>query len=288
MDIIFKDVNYTYQPNTPFSHHALKTINLEIQSGSFIAIVGHTGSGKSTLLQHLNGLLKPTSGQISLGNTELPGATSKQLKDLRQQVGLVFQNPEHQLFEETVKKDLLFGPKNFGFNVKDVEKELNDVMEQVGLDHTVLERSPFELSGGQMRRVAIAGMLLVKPQVLVLDEPTAGLDPSGQKEMLQMFKALHEMKQHTIILVTHSMEDALNYAEQVVVMNQGQIECVNKPEDLMHNQERLRRIGLDIPEPIESIRYMKERLGLEWQEKEYTEEAISRTLIEYIKAGATS
>ncbi|MDV2582640.1 energy-coupling factor transporter ATPase [Alkalibacillus haloalkaliphilus] len=288
MDIIFENVNYTYQPNTPFSHQALKDISLEIKSGSFVAIVGHTGSGKSTLLQHLNALLQPTSGRLVLGNVELPGAHHEQIKSIRQRVGLLFQYPEHQLFEETVKKELLFGPKNFGFDLKQVETELNDSLQEVGLEESVLNRSPFELSGGQMKRVALASMLLVKPQVLVLDEPTAGLDPLGQTKMMQLFKSLHENKQHTVVLVTHNMDDAMRYAEKVIVLNQGTVECVKSPSELIHERDRLKAIGLDVPEPVEFVEYMKARLEVLWEEEDINEQTISRTLVKHLKGGATS
>ncbi|WP_017187083.1 energy-coupling factor transporter ATPase [Alkalibacillus haloalkaliphilus] len=288
MDIIFENVNYTYQPNTPFSHQALKDISLEIKSGSFIAVVGHTGSGKSTLLQHLNALLQPTSGRLVLGNVELPGAHHEQIKSIRQRVGLLFQHPEHQLFEETVKKELLFGPKNFSFDLNQVETELNESLQEVGLEESVLNRSPFELSGGQMKRVALASMLLAKPQVLVLDEPTAGLDPLGQTKMMQLFQSLHENKQHTVVLVTHNMGDAMRYAEKVIVLNQGTVECVKSPGELIYERDRLKAIGLDVPEPVEFVEYMKTRLGVLWEEDEINEQTISRTLVKHLKGGATS
>src|SRR5690625_3780273 len=209
MDITFKNVSYTYQPNTPFAHVALKNVSFHVPSGSYVAIIGHTGSGKSTLIQHLNGLLTPTEGEVTIGNYTLTkGRKQRDLKKLRSEVGIVFQYPEHQLFEETVEKDIAFGPTNFGFSEEEIKESIYELMPKVGLPLDLLERSPFDLSGGQMRRVAIAGVLATKPKVLVLDEPTAGLDPRGQKEMMDMFHQLHEAENLTTILVTHSMEDA--------------------------------------------------------------------------------
>lgn len=196
---------------TPFERLALYDINASIKEGSYVAVIGHTGSGKSTLLQHLNGLLKPTKGQISLGDTViLAGKKNKELKKLRKKVGIVFQFPEHQLFEETVLKDISFGPMNFGVKKEDAEQKAREMPQLVGLSEELLDRSPFELSGGQMRRVAIAGVLAMDPEVLVLDEPTAGLDPRGRKEIMDMFYELHQRGNLTTILVTHSMEDLLH------------------------------------------------------------------------------
>src|SRR5699024_4340202 len=207
MDIEFKQVSYTYQENTPFAHQALDRIDFKMESGEFIAVVGHTGSGKSTLLQHMNGLLLPTTGEIKVGDFILSKENKRQdLKKLREKVGIVFQYPEHQLFEETVERDISFGPKNFNVPSEIIKKRISEVMQMVNLDQTFLEKSPFELSGGQMRRVAIAGVLAMEPEVLILDEPTAGLDPQGQQEMMEMFYGLHQEKQLTTILVTHQMD----------------------------------------------------------------------------------
>ncbi|WP_371069848.1 energy-coupling factor ABC transporter ATP-binding protein [Sediminibacillus sp. JSM 1682029] len=260
MEISFKQVSYTYQPNTPFEHRAINDLSMDVSSGSFTAIIGHTGSGKSTLIQHLNGLLKPSSGEVVIGSYRLqPEGKLKGIKELRSKVGIVFQYPEHQLFEETVFKDIAFGPLNFGVDRQEVEKRVGEAMSAVQLPEELLVRSPFELSGGQMRRVAIAGVLAVQPELLVLDEPTAGLDPKGQKEMMDMFHRLHKQKSLTTILVTHSMEDALAYADHVIILNKGEKYLEGKPEDVFTRQADLRKVQLDVPEVIQFITKAKER-----------------------------
>ena len=217
MDITLEQVEYRYQANTPFERLAIKNINLTIPSGKFIAIIGHTGSGKSTLLQHLNALLQPTNGIVKIGETVIHSdKKEKALRHVRQKVGIVFQFPEHQLFEETVEKDICFGPMNFGVSKDEAIKRAKELIVQVGLTEETLSKSPFDLSGGQMRRVAIAGVLAMDPDVLVLDEPTAGLDPRGRKEIMDMFYQLHKEKGLSTVLVTHSMEDAAKYADELV------------------------------------------------------------------------
>ncbi len=224
MRISFQDVEYRYSFNTPFEKLALKDINLSIPTGQFLAVIGHTGSGKSTLLQHLNGLLKPTKGIVNVGEYQIsPKQKTKSLKPVRQKVGIVFQFPEHQLFEETVLKDICYGPMNFGVSEDEAIRRAKELIVKVGLSEDILQKSPFDLSGGQMRRVAIAGVLAMNPDVLVLDEPTAGLDPRGQREIMDMFYNLHKEKGLTTILVTHSMEDAAHYAEEIVIMQNGQL-----------------------------------------------------------------
>ena len=219
MSIQAKKLNYTYQIGTPLEHVALKDVSINIEDGSYTAIVGHTGSGKSTLLQHLNGLLKPTSGEISINGYTIDNTTkNKELGKLRKEVGFVFQFPEAQLFEETVLKDIAFAPKNFGKSEDEAEKIAREKAKLVALPEEVLEKSPFELSGGQMRRVAIAGILAMEPKVLVLDEPTAGLDPEGRHQMMEMFNRLHKDENLTIILVTHQMNDVAEYADNVIVL----------------------------------------------------------------------
>jgi len=256
MDITFNQVNYLYQPNTPFAHQALKDVSFHIPSGSFVAIIGHTGSGKSTLIQHLNGLLRPTTGEVHIG----PYAITREkklpeMKALRSKVGIVFQYPEHQLFEETVQKDIAFGPKNFGVEEEEIDHRIKKIIPKVGLTEDILERSPFELSGGQMRRVAIAGVLATHPDVYVLDEPTAGLDPRGQKEIMGMFKQIHEEEGMTTILVTHSMEDALQYADYTIILNQGETFMEGTPEEIFKQEKKIQEVQLSIPE---SIRFLKE------------------------------
>ena len=242
MDIRFKQVDFTYQPNTPFEQRALFDINLTIQDGSYTAIVGHTGSGKSTLLQHLNALVKPTKGQVTIGERVItPETDNKNLKPIRKKVGIVFQFPEAQLFEETVERDIAFGPKNFGKKMLDL----------VGLDEKYLQHSPFELSGGQMRRVAIAGVLAMEPEVLVLDEPTAGLDPKGRKEMMEMFSRLHKEHNMTIVLVTHLMDDVANYADHVIVLEKGQIVRAGAPQEVFQETQWLKVNQLGVPTAAE-------------------------------------
>lgn len=248
MDIRFKQVDFTYQPNTPFEQRALFDINLTIKDGSYTAIVGHTGSGKSTLLQHLNALIKPTKGTVTIGERVItPETNNKNLKPIRKKVGIVFQFPEAQLFEETVERDIAFGPKNFGVSDEDAAKLAAEMIELVGLDKSYLTRSPFELSGGQMRRVAIAGVLAMEPEVIVLDEPTAGLDPQGRKEMMDMFLRLHQEKGITIVLVTHLMDDVANFADHVVVLEKGKVVKSGSPSEVFEDTQWLRKKQLGIP-----------------------------------------
>ncbi|MCT2536571.1 energy-coupling factor ABC transporter ATP-binding protein [Aquibacillus koreensis] len=263
MDISFENVTFTYMPNTPFEHQAFHDLSFRIKSGSFVAIVGHTGSGKSTVIQHLNGLLKPTEGEVTVGDYKLVSDKKiKNIKDLRKRVGVVFQYPEHQLFEETVEKDIGFGPKNFGVNQEEVNKRILDSLSAVQLPESLLEKSPFDLSGGQMRRVAIAGVLAMNPEVLVLDEPTAGLDPRGQKDMMNMFYQLHQKNELTTVLVTHSMDDALQYADHVIILDQGTKYMEGPPADLFLKQKELQQVQLDVPEIIQFLFKVEEKFGI--------------------------
>lgn len=266
MEITFKNVSYTYQPKSPFEHKALKNISLHIPSGTFVAIIGHTGSGKSTLIQHLNGIIRPTEGKIQIGPYTLsPDKKIKEMKALRSEVGVVFQYPEHQLFEETIAKDIAFGPENFGVSEAKIESRINEVIGKVGLDESMLTKSPFELSGGQMRRVAIAGVLASQPSVYVLDEPTAGLDPRGQKEIMDMFYQIHHDKQQqTTILVTHSMEDALQYADYIIILNQGEKYMEGKPEDIFKEEAALKQVHLELPESIQFLRAYNEKFNTDF------------------------
>ncbi|MED1742176.1 energy-coupling factor ABC transporter ATP-binding protein [Bacillus swezeyi] len=277
MDIEIKDVEHRYQMKTPFERLAIYDVNAVIKEESYVAVIGHTGSGKSTLLQHLNGLLKPTKGQICLGKDVLePGKKNKHLKALRKKVGIVFQFPEHQLFEETILKDIAFGPINFGMSQEKAKEKAREMLKLVGLDEELSDRSPFELSGGQMRRVAIAGVLAMEPEVLVLDEPTAGLDPRGRKEIMDMFYRLHKQRNLTTILVTHSMEDAAAYADELIVMHKGTVKAKGSPREIFSKSDELAALGLDLPETIKFQKRLEEALGVTFKEPILTlEEAAS-------------
>ncbi len=243
-----EDLCYTYGVGTPFERHALQNVNLEIPDGALTAIIGHTGSGKSTLIQHFNALIKPTSGRVLIDGADI-NASGAELKRARRAVGLVFQYPEHQLFEETVYRDIAFGPRNMGLNDEEIDSRVRNAAHLVGLGEKYLERSPFELSGGEKRRAAIAGVLAMEPKALILDEPTAGLDPKGRDDILSIIKKLHEENRDMIILfVSHSMEDVAKTAENVIVMNEGRVEFEGTVETVFSNAERLRKIGLDAPQ----------------------------------------
>ena len=247
MGIILDNVSYTYQEGTPFASAALSDVNLSIEDGSYTAIIGHTGSGKSTILQLLNGLLVPTKGSVRVFDTLITSTSvNKQIRQIRKQVGLVFQFAENQIFEETVLKDVAFGPQNFGVSVEEAEAIAREKLALVGIDESLFERSPFELSGGQMRRVAIAGILAMDPSILVLDEPTAGLDPIGRKELMALFKKLHQ-DGITIVLVTHLMDDVAEFADQVYVMEKGKLVKSGKPSLVFQNVEFMEKIQLGVP-----------------------------------------
>ena len=243
-----ENLNYVYQQGMPLENHALCDINLEIPDGSITALIGHTGSGKSTLIQHFNALVKPTSGRILIDDLDV---TKKEtdLKKIRQTVGLVFQYPEHQLFEETVFLDISFGPKNMGFSEDEIKERVCKAMEAVGLSEKYMNRSPFDLSGGQKRRVAIAGVLAMDPKVLILDEPAAGLDPKGRDSILKMIKKLHENNpEKTIIFVSHSMEDVAKIADNIIVMNKGKVAMTGNVAEIFSQGEELSKMGLSVPQ----------------------------------------
>ena len=247
MGIILDNVSYTYQEGTPFASAALSDVSLTIEDGSYTAIIGHTGSGKSTILQLLNGLLVPTEGSVRVFDTLITSTSvNKQIRQIRKQVGLVFQFAENQIFEETVLKDVAFGPQNFGVSVEEAEAIAREKLALVGIDESLFGRSPFELSGGQMRRVAIAGILAMEPSILVLDEPTAGLDPIGRKELMTLFKKLHQ-DGITIVLVTHLMDDVAEFADQVYVMEKGKLVKGGKPSLVFQNVEFMEKIQLGVP-----------------------------------------
>ena len=260
MDIRFKQVRFAYQAGTPFEMRALHDISFSIEEGSYVAIIGHTGSGKSTILQHLNALLKPTEGIVELGDKTIDSTTgNKDLKPLRKKVGIVFQFPEAQLFEETVEKDIAFGPKNFGVSEEEALKIASEVVKTVGLPEDVLKKSPFDLSGGQMRRVAIAGVLAMKPDVLVLDEPTAGLDPKGRLEMMEMFYKLNKEQHMTIVLVTHQMNDVSDYADHVIVIESGNVVKEGSPKEVFSDASWLLEKQLGVPTTLAFVEKLKEK-----------------------------
>ena len=247
MGITLENVSFTYQEGTPLSSSALTDVSLTIEDGSYTALIGHTGSGKSTILQLLNGLLVPSKGSVRVFDTVItPTSTNKEIRQIRKQVGLVFQFAENQIFEETVLKDVAFGPQNFGVSEEEAKKIAREKLALVGIDELFFERSPFELSGGQMRRVAIAGMLAMEPTVLVLDEPTAGLDPLGRKELMTLFKKLH-LAGMTIVLVTHLMDDVAEYADQVYVMEKGCLIQSGKPSEVFQDVTFMENVQLGVP-----------------------------------------
>ncbi|AMM87614.1 energy-coupling factor ABC transporter ATP-binding protein [Bacillus altitudinis] len=289
MDITIKELEHRYQMKTPFERLALYDVNASIKEGSYVAVIGHTGSGKSTLLQHLNGLLKPTKGSIALGDTVLQAnKKQKDMKPLRKKVGIVFQFPEHQLFEETILKDICFGPMNFGVPKEKAEAKAKEMLKLVGLPESLLSRSPFELSGGQMRRVAIAGVLAMEPEVLVLDEPTAGLDPRGRKEIMDMFYELHQKANLTTILVTHSMEDAAHYADQMIVMHKGTVKATGTPRELFANRTDMSSFGLDLPETIKFQQAVEEKLGMTFPRPLLTMDEMAEALTALYQEDTTS
>src|SRR5690625_973288 len=262
MDITFKNVNYIYKPNSPFAHQAINDLSFHIPYGSVGAVIGHTGSGKSKLIQHLNGLVLPTDGEVTIGDFHLTkDEKPKNMKELRSRVGVVFQYPEHQLFEETIEKDIAFGPENFDVPQDKIEKRIEAIIPEVGLTTDFLKRSPFDLSGGQMRRVAIAGVLAIKPEVLVLDEPTAGLDPRGQKEMMDMFYNMHKRQNLTTVLVTHSMDDAVKYADHVIILNKGTKYMEGTAEEVFTQKEALHNVQLDVPEVIQFLNQFESKFN---------------------------
>ena len=278
MSIKIENLTYVYMPKTPFEKKALDNVSLEIEDGEFLAVIGHTGSGKSTLIQHLNGLLKPASGRIYVDGTDITDKDTK-LVDIRKKVGLVFQYPEYQLFEETIAKDIAYGPSNLGLNEDEILKRVKKSMEMVGLNYEEYKDiSPFELSGGQKRRVAIAGVIAMEPKVLILDEPTAGLDPAGRDDILEQIKLLHEKYNMTIILVSHSMEDVGKLAEKIIVMNDGHVEIQGKPKDVFKEIDTLEKIGLAVPQVTYLMRELKKK-GFNVSEDIFTVEKAKSELL---------
>lgn len=263
-----ENLSYVYGEGTPFRKVAIDNINLEIDEGELVGIIGHTGSGKSTLIQHFNGLLKPTSGKVYIDGEEL-FADKSRLRDIRFKVGLVFQYPEYQLFEETVYKDIAFGPKNMGLDEAEIDRRVRETAALVGLKPEVLDKSPFDLSGGQKRRVAIAGVMAMEPKVLILDEPTAGLDPHGRDRILGLIKEYHREKGNTVMLVSHSMEDVAKTVSKILVMNDSSVFMYDTPERVFAHSEELRDMGLTVPQITRVFDRLKE-MGVDVSDEVYS------------------
>ena len=278
MSIQLNNVTHTYSEGSAFQATAIRGVNLTIEDGEFIAVIGHTGSGKSTLVQHLNGLLKPTDGQILIDGEDLNGEKTDRRR-IRQKVGLVFQYPEYQLFEETVAKDIAFGPKNLGLSEEEIDQRVRRAMAHVHLDYDkYAERSPFELSGGQMRRVAIAGVLAMEPKVLILDEPTAGLDPKGRDRILTMVQELHAQGGVTVIMVSHSMDDVARLATRLIVMSKGEVVATGTPREIFRQVDMMEKIHLGVPEAAKLCALLRER-GVDLPDDLYTPEELSACLL---------
>ena len=258
MSVELKDVTYTYSPGTAYEMHALEHVSMEIQDGQFVGVIGHTGSGKSTLVQHFNGLIRPTSGHVYYNGEDI-WQEGYNLRELRSHVGLVLQYPEHQLFETDVLTDVCFGPKNQGLSPEECKERAKEALQHVGLDESYYEKSPFELSGGQKRRVAIAGVLAMNPSFLILDEPTAGLDPKGRDEILDQLALLHETRGISIMLVSHSMEDIARYVERIIVMNKGHVAFDDTPKEVFSHYKELEEMGLAAPQMTYIMHALKER-----------------------------
>lgn len=258
MSIILDHVSYIYEKGTPLEIRALDDVSLQIPDGQFLGIIGHTGSGKSTLVQHLNGLMKATEGTVYVDGQDIADE-DYDLKALRSKVGLVFQYPEHQLFEVDVFSDVCFGPRNLGLNDSEVKLRAYEALKQVKIEDEYFYQSPFDLSGGQKRRVAIAGVLAMKPKVLVLDEPTAGLDPKGREEILHLIKNLQQEMGITVILVSHSMEDVAEYVDRILVMNKGKVMLDGNPREVFQHEKELEEVGLAIPQVTEAVNYLREK-----------------------------
>lgn len=283
MSIILDHVNYIYESGTSMEIRALDDINLQIMDGQFIGLIGHTGSGKSTLVQHLNGLLKPTSGNIYYNGADIHDKEYNR-KELRSKVGLVFQYPEHQLFEVDVFSDVCFGPKNLGLDKKEVELRAYSALKQVGIEDEYFYQSPFDLSGGQKRRVAIAGVLAMKPDVLILDEPTAGLDPKGREEILGLIKELHTKNHITIMLVSHSMEDVAEYVERIIVMDKGKVMMDDTPHEVFKRSDELEQVGLAAPEVTYIMKALKDK-GMPVNTEATTIEEAKQAILACLKKG---
>lgn len=282
MSIKIENLTHVYMPKSPFEKVALDNVSLDIKDGEFVALIGHTGSGKSTLIQHFNGLLEPTSGKIIVDGIDITSKDAK-LTDIRKKVGLVFQYPEYQLFEETISKDIAFGPKNLGLSEEEVNLRVIKSMEMVGLDYEKYkDKSPFDLSGGQKRRVAIAGVIAMQPTTLILDEPTAGLDPKGRDDILDQISKLHKDYNMTIIIVSHSMEDVAKIAERIIVMNHGKVALQGKPAEVFKQMDLLEEIGLGVPQVTYLVKKLREK-GLDISDNIFTIEEAKKELLSILK-----
>lgn len=281
--IKIENLTHIYSPNTPFEKVAISDINLEIEKGEFVGVIGHTGSGKSTFIQHLNGLLKPTSGKIYIDGEDM-WADPKKIRDFRFRVGLVFQYPEYQLFEETVYKDIAFGPQNMGLSKDEIDKRVRESAKLVGLSESVLSKSPFELSGGQKRRVAIAGVIAMEPEVLILDEPTAGLDPRGRDMILGQIREYHKTKGNTVLLVSHSMEDIAKYTNRAIVVNKSKIAMYDTIDGIFSHADELVEMGLNIPQITKIFLGLREK-GFSLPADVYTVERAYEVLLPILKNG---
>lgn len=275
-----EELCYVYSPGTPFQKTAVDHVSLEIEQGEFVGVIGHTGSGKSTLIQHFNGLLKPTAGKIYLNGKDM-WAQDTDIRKVRFQVGLVFQYPEYQLFEETVFKDIAFGPTNMGLSEEEIRQRVYESAEFVGLSTDLMEKSPFELSGGQKRRVAIAGVFAMNPDVLILDEPTAGLDPKGREMILKQISQYHQARGNTVLLVSHSMEDTAKYAQKVLVMNRSQVYLYDTVDNVFSHAQEIESLGLDIPQ-VTKIFYALKKQGLDVSSNIYTVEQGKQELLRLV------
>ena len=281
MSITVENLTHIYSKDGPFERVALSDVSFHINDGEFIGLIGHTGSGKSTLVQHLNGLVKPNGGKILINDIDIT-AKGTNMRDIRSKVGIVFQYPEHQLFEETVYRDIAFGPANIGKTPDEIEKIIHEVISLVGLSESILQKSPFELSGGQKRRVAIAGVLAMEPEILILDEPTAGLDPLARNNILKLISDLHSKKNITVILVSHSMEDIARIVEKVMVMSEGRLVMFDTVKNVFAKAQELQKIGLNVPQISLVVNELKRR-GVDLGEGIYTVDAAKEAIINYIK-----
>lgn len=275
------NLSYVYGEGTPFRKVAVDNVNIEIQEGEFVGVIGHTGSGKSTLIQHFNGLLKPTSGKIFIDGEEL-WQDKARLRPIRFKVGLVFQYPEYQLFEETIYKDIAFGPRNMGLNEIEIDRRVRETARMVGISESMLDKSPFELSGGQKRRVAIAGVMAMEPKVLILDEPASGLDPKGREQILGLIKDYHNLTGNTVLLVSHSMEDVAKHASKILVMNDAKVFCYDKPVNVFHRAKELEQMGLAVPQITRVFNRLKS-MGCDLGEDVYTVDFGMKLLLDKLK-----